>query len=978
MSHLSAKSEAADEMNRFLLRSLVISISLISSGQASEDLLQEGLQELQVGNYVAAQKWFEKILEAPEVNEEWLLPAYVGLSRRFAEQGQYGNGIEILKQGVERLPDSSRLWARLAELHFQTGDYDHCQLAIRRSLDLNSQDLVGRLIQAYLLTEQGEVEAASAEFRAFVRNYNRLQPTDWETLVTIGEGSAVYARWESVSPIFRFVVNTLCPDALQDNKSCWQALVLSGNLLLEKYNAGQALPEFHAALEINPQCAEALVAMAGAALQDSKLTLADGFADRALKCHPNHLGALHVKAAVQLLQENEYAAAETLAQARAVNPRHQVTLGYLAAIEILHNIDLPISEYAAILDSAAGEKSAPQLTTLTGIWQELLARNPRPGSFLETVGAVLDARRKYELAEIFYRKSIEVMPQLSGPQTSLGMLYMRTGKIDEAETILNAAFQADPFHVRVNNMRKVINVLKSYQVVESEHFVVRAAESERLLAKVVSEYLEEIYPELVDRYGYEPLIRSQFEIYSAAKDQSGHAWFSTRMIGLPWIQTVGASTGKIVALTSPNESVKRYNWMRVVRHEFVHVLTLQKTNFNIPHWFTEAISVTEEKFEMPVDWQKLLLKRSEKQTLFTLANLNQGFQRPESPDDWTLAYCQSYLYALYMQEKFGDNALRQLLDAYQSTSSTPVALETALSITVEDFEEGYQDFLEGKLRTMRRGQPPLRLNLAAAEKLVLDSPEDASAAAQLAYAMFEQIGFQQLVIDQIQVALALDERNHLANGLLALALLSAGKTEDALARLEMSAITGTQDPFFLQVQAKALEKSGKTADAEEILKYLIHRFFLEDAYSEQLLKLYDVTQAGSEKTKELLVMLANRDVDDVPSRKRLARMAAQAKNHSEAIYWSREGIAVDVRDSEMHRLLAQNYVAQGDRKSALKAYENLLLLEQSTTDDQLEFARLLRLDKQHSRAASVLRQLLQEDPTHTAAQALLKIIEINL
>ena len=60
------------------------------------------------------------------------------------------------------------------------------------------------------------------------------------------------------------------------------------------------------------------------------------------------------------------------------------------------------------------------------------------------------------------------------------------------------------------------------------------------------------------------------------------------MVGLPFIGTVGACAGKMVALTSPGELAEKYNWARVLRHEFMHVLNLQQTDFNIPHWFTEG------------------------------------------------------------------------------------------------------------------------------------------------------------------------------------------------------------------------------------------------------------------------------------------------------------------------------------------------------------------------------------------------------
>jgi hypothetical protein len=42
--------------------------------------------------------------------------------------------------------------------------------------------------------------------------------------------------------------------------------------------------------------------------------------------------------------------------------------------------------------------------------------------------------------------------------------------------------------------------------------------------------------------------------------------------------------GKIVAMASPDRSPRQFSWARVLRHEFVHVVNLQQTGFNIPRW----------------------------------------------------------------------------------------------------------------------------------------------------------------------------------------------------------------------------------------------------------------------------------------------------------------------------------------------------------------------------------------------------------
>src|SRR5207244_41713 len=145
---------------------------------------------------------------------------------------------------------------------------------------------------------------------------------------------------------------------------------------------------------------------------------------------------------------------------------------------------------------------------------------------------------------------------------------------------------------------------------------------------------------------------------------SGHSWFSARMVGLPFIGTVGACAGKMVAVASPNDMRRKYNWARVLKHEFTHVVNLQQTDFTIPRWFTEALAVRQEGYPHPLIWDRVLARRAAAGTLFNLDTINLGFVRPVNGDDWPLAYCQAELYAEYMAETYGKDALNRMIAAY--------------------------------------------------------------------------------------------------------------------------------------------------------------------------------------------------------------------------------------------------------------------------------------------------------------------------
>ena len=98
-----------------------------------------------------------------------------------------------------------------------------------------------------------------------------------------------------------------------------------------------------------------------------------------------------------------------------------------------------------------------------------------------------------------------------------------------------------------------------------------------------------------------------------------------------------------------------------------------RRDFNIPHWFTEALAVESEGYPRPQSWNELLAERVPKGDLFNLDTINLGFIRPKSQREWKLAYCQAQLYAQYMLANYGDDALAKMLAAYRDNLDSRAA-----------------------------------------------------------------------------------------------------------------------------------------------------------------------------------------------------------------------------------------------------------------------------------------------------------------
>ena len=920
------------KLSHLLILCLAVAAGLVvKAGEARCDEtpdLAEATEHLQRGRYEEAAEAFTEIVASAK--EDTKAAAIIGLSRSLESQGQY-------KEAIARLTDiakpSADVLAEAARLQFTIGRLQEAAASCEAALKADADQPLAHLVLAWLSTEAGDLKKADEAFRWFVRFYNRKQPTDAATLLLIAEGAGEFARWNSNSSIFNFIINTLCADALKDDPLSWQTHLASGSLLLEKYNRAQAIPDLKKALEINPRAVSVIVALGEAALQKHDVDAALTYAEQALKVQDNYVPTLRLMADIALNNNSPDAAMRALQEAQKTNAFDSEILGRLAAAHYLLDVqpggeaDERLTSLLANLD-AIDQAAVKEPSHLEQLVIDVATRNPKPGVFLNAFANTLESRRKYAMAEKLYQHAIRVMPQLSEPKTSLGMLYMQTGRSDQAKQLLDEAFEADPYHVRVSNMRKVLGVLSGYETITTDHFVIRVdSQTDEILGEYMAEYLEEVYPQLVELYGYEPPQRSVFEIYNNAKGLTAHQWFSARMVGLPWIQTIGASTGMMVALASPTASPQPYNWARVVKHEFVHVLTLQQTHFNIPHWFTEALAVTSEGVERPAEWNRMLLERVPRGELWSLDELTGIFVRPETPADWQFAYCQSRLYAQYMIETFGEETISRMLDLYRKNVRTNDAIAQVFEMTAEEFDAGYRDFLKRIVEEELGGSAiEAPKSITDIEKEFNDAPDSPSAMAAFADALFKAKRRRQARALAEQ-ALEKNPREPLAAVVLAELALLGRDVDEAVVFLEAAFDEEKPNDRVLGLLAKLRLMQAQPEEAARLYELGRTRFKIDQAYLPQsgewlkgLAAAY-IQTGEDEKLKGVLASIANLEGDNPVVRRKLAQLADDKGNVVEAGRWAKEALQIDVADPETHRILARLHDHEGQKEKAERERE---------------------------------------------------------
>jgi Flp pilus assembly protein TadD len=491
---------------------------------------------------------------------------------------------------------------------------------------------------------------------------------------------------------------------------------------------------------------------------------------------------------------------------------------------------------------------------------------------------------------------------------------MRLGKEDEAREILEKAFEADGFNIRVSTTLKVLDHLEKYHTLKTEHFHLRYdPKNDKILANFMAKYLEDIYKELGDKFDYRPPGPFLIEVFNK------HEMFSGRVVALPDLHTIGACTGRMVAMVSPRDKSKvinkPFNWNRVLRHELVHVFNLDQTKFGIPHWFTEGLAVSLEGTGTPPRWNEILTDKVVNNDLLNLDNILLGFVRPRTPDQWQQAYLQSLLYVEYLTQTHGEKSIGRLLAAFAEGLDTEAALSKAVKTTKADFEKGYRKFLEERVEKLALKSGKKRLAFKELKAAHEANPEDADLAAQLADQYLTR-GDNKEARRLADVAMKLKRNQPLAAYVKAVLLAAGGDAEIAYTMLEAAVDEHPTEPKAIKLLAKLHFDNKKTTAAANALELGRKLEPHDPSWLVQLAKVYN--QSNDEaKLMDVLAEVTKLDYDDLGIRRKLGQLYAKAGKHAEAERIARQALEIDVLDEASQTVLIDALTAQNkDRELA--------------------------------------------------------------
>lgn len=715
-----------------------------------------------------------------------------------------------------------------ARVALQTYDLDHPSLAdpevpnlIRGEAALRENNPQKALIllageptmQAGVLRAEahvmrGDVEAAITELQPIVQQANKEKPTGAGELTAAARALLMLADLQGrPSRDYHQAMRWLGDAHSKIDRLYWPASLVEAQTLFDKNNGAAGIAAIQQTLSLNPNSSDGWHLLGMAAIGSFDFDRGEKVVAKLRSINPTHPLAELVAAHMYLQQKDGESALKHANALLERYPEHREALALKATARRL-------------VDPAA---HAGDELALLAEYDEL---QPGGSDALVLMGSYLSLARQYLDAGTVLREAIRRQPTSAAAHTELGLMLMQLGDERSARLVLEQAAQIDPFNVRAVNQYQLSNELAGYEEIRTDNFIIRYPAGEiGILAKEMPAALEKIHDDITGVYEYDPKNPTIIEILPDEER------FGVRITGMPDIWTIAACTGDVIAMVAPREGRKQrgtFDWERVIRHEYVHTVTLNQTGFRIPHWFTEACAVSQEPGGRDFNAMSLLTQAYEANELFDLREINWAFVRPKRPQDRALAYAQAHWMNEYITETFGHQAILDMLRMYKEGVGDVKAVEVATGQSQDEYMAGFMKWAGEHVQQWGLMQPDPDPQI---ENLLSKRPLDKKKLGQLLTEKPEHP-----VLLQVSAALAMQDEDY----------------KSASQFVERFAEVRPVDPWVDRMQLQIALRENKPKDAIAPLVDLDSTESMIGDYAYQLTELYRQTgnieaAAGSSK-----------------------------------------------------------------------------------------------------------------------------------
>lgn len=526
---------------------------------------------------------------------------------------------------------------------------------------------------AELSAQRGDAATAERRAAALIGAYER-DAAGWTVEDHTAAGRAYVVLGANDPQAFKAALRAFDAAVAIDSTAVEPRLRL-GDLFLDKYNAPDARASYRDALKVAPKNPRALLGLA-----------------RVLSFEGNPEATAALRA--------------SLATNPALAPAH-VLLGRLYLDAEAYDSSAAAAGRALSVDSTSIEAWAllgatallsGDSTGFSRIRAQVAAVHPRPALFYSEIAEAAARHRRYAEAARLGREGVELDSTVAPALGVLGINRLRLGDIDGGRALLEKAFARDPYHIWYKNTLDLLDELRTFKTVETRRFriVAPAAEAD-LLAMYLGPLLEEAYDSLAARYQYHPPTPVRLELYRR------HADFSVRTVGLTGLGALGVSFGTVLVMDAPSaRDPGTFNYGTTAWHELAHTFTLGLSAHRVPRWFSEGLSVLEERRARPgwgADPSVEFLGAFKSGKLLPVTRLNEGFVRPSHRDEIGFSYYQASLLCEMIEQQWGRAALVAMLHGYRDGLGTPAVFSQVLGLTPDALNARFAAYLRQKFAT---------------------------------------------------------------------------------------------------------------------------------------------------------------------------------------------------------------------------------------------------------------------------------------
>ena len=548
-----------------------------------------------------------------------------------------GNYAEVIKAAQKEVDDNGYRsdWRRLlVESLLTVGRYGEACTNANEGLNGYASDIGMRLLAREAALFQNDLVGANRRLVEISTLLERRPPSaqGGEELVALGQALLLLG----VEP--RLVLENCFQRAEKMEPPPREAFLATGQLALDKHDFALAADAFRRGLKKFPDDPDLQAGLARAFETGNREEMLKAV-EAALAVNPKHVPSL-LLLADHLIDGEQYDEAEKqLALVLQVNPFQPEALAYRAVLADLRNDPAAAEKFRA--EALKFWKSNPQVDHLIG----------------------LKLSQKYRFAEgaAAQKHALAFEPNYLPARRQLAEDLLRLGQNDEGWRLAEQVHKQDGYDVAAFNLATLHDQMAKFQTLSNADFIVHMSPLEAgLYGDRVLDLLERAKTTLCRKYGVELTRPTAVEIFPEQKD------FAVRTFGMPGNPGyLGVCFGSVITANSPaSQAPNPANWEDVLWHEFCHVVTLTDTKNRMPRWFSEGISVYEERQGNPAWGEKMnvayrdLILHDE---LTPLGKLSSAFLAPKDSEHLLFAYYESSLVIEFVVQKFGFEALKKIL-----------------------------------------------------------------------------------------------------------------------------------------------------------------------------------------------------------------------------------------------------------------------------------------------------------------------------